>query len=206
MRGDDGKIIMPGSFIGAAERYNLIGDIDRVVSAKAIAFQAENAAQGRDLSISINLSGKDLENEEFLSFLRQQIDETGANAGNLTFEITETEAVRDLDKAKNFIQSLKSLGCKFALDDFGVGFTSFLYLKEMQVDFIKIDGCFISKLDKNHNDQVFVKAIVDVATGMGIKTVAEFVETEETLVLLKQLGVSYGQGYLIGKPSPELVD
>jgi len=206
MRGNDGKIVMPGSFIGAAERYNLISDIDRVVSAKAIAFQAENSAQGRDLAISINLSGKDLENEEFLSFLRQQIDETGANAGYLTFEITETEAVRDLDKAKNFIQSLKSLGCKFALDDFGVGFTSFLYLKEMQVDYIKIDGCFISKLDQNHNDQVFVKAIVDVATGMGIKTVAEFVENEETLALLKQLGVSYGQGYLIGKPSPDLVD
>lgn len=205
MRNDEGQIIMPGSFIGAAERYNLIGDIDRVVSKKAIAFQAQNASEGRNLNISINLSGKDLESEELLMTLRQHIDEAGAKAGNLTFEITETEAVRDLDKAKNFIESLKSLGCKFALDDFGVGFTSFLYLKEMRVDYIKIDGCFIKKLEENQSDQVFVKAIVDVASGMGIKTIAEFVETEAALGLLRKLGVDYAQGYLIGKPSPELV-
>jgi diguanylate cyclase (GGDEF)-like protein/PAS domain S-box-containing protein len=205
MRNQDGTIVMPGSFIGIAERYNMINEIDKVVSEKAIRFQATNSAAGRSLSFSINLSGKDLENEQFLSFLRQAIDSSGANPENIIFEITETEAVRDLEKAKDFIKSLKQLGCKFSLDDFGVGFTSFLYLKEMQVDYIKIDGCFIKKLNENSKDQLFVKAIVDVASGLGIKTVAEFVENKETLELLRSMGVNYAQGYLIGKPSAKLL-
>lgn len=206
MRNTDGTVIMPGSFIGIAERYNLINEIDKTVCEKAIEFQAQNSRNGRNLSVSINLSGKDLENERFLTFLRETIESIGANPQNIIFEITETEAVHDLDKAKDFIHSLKELGCKFSLDDFGVGFTSFLYLKEMQVDYIKIDGCFIKKLNENEKDQLFVKAIVDVASGLGIKTVAEFVENEETLELLRSMGVNYAQGYLIGKPSSSLIE
>ena len=204
MRDKDGAIVMPGNFIGVAERYNLISDIDMTICAKAIRVQAQNQAQGRELSFSVNLSGKDLENHTFMSGLQEMVRSSDANAENIIFEITETEAVNDLEKAKAFIHSLKSMGCKFSLDDFGVGFTSFLYLKEMQVDYLKIDGCFIKKLHENSNDQVFVKAIVDVASGLGIKTVAEFVEEEETLKLLRDLGVDYAQGYLIGKPGPDL--
>ena len=205
MRDKDGSIVMPGNFIGIAERYNLISDIDTAICAKAFSVQTQNQAEGRDLSFSINLSGRDLENHAFMSSLQELVRDSGVNAGNIIFEITETEAVRDLEKAKAFIQSFKSMGCKFSLDDFGVGFTSFLYLKEMQVDYLKIDGYFIKKLHENPNDQVFVKAIVDVASGLGISTVAEFVEEEETLKLLKDLGVDYAQGYLVGKPAPNLV-
>ena len=204
MRDKDGSIVMPGNFIGVAERYNLISDIDMTICAKAIHAQALSQAQGRALSFSVNLSGKDLENHTFMSNLQQMLQHCDANPESIIFEITETEAVNDLEKAKAFIHSLKSMGCKFSLDDFGVGFTSFLYLKEMQVDYLKIDGCFIKKLHENSNDQVFVKAIVDVASGLGIKTVAEFVEEDETLRLLRSLGVDYAQGYLIGKPGPDL--
>jgi diguanylate cyclase (GGDEF)-like protein/PAS domain S-box-containing protein len=147
-------------------------------------------------------SGKDLGDEEFLSFLKSKISATGADPERLVFEITETAAVHDLGRAIKFIKDLKSLGCHFALDDFGVGFSSFVYLKEMNVDYIKIEGSFIRKLHSNPNDRLFVKAMTDVAKGMEIKTIAEFVETEEPLKLLKEYGVDYAQGYHIGKPMP----
>ena len=140
-----------------------------------------------------------------MSFLQSKIEETGADANHLAFEITETAAVQDLGKAVKFISTLKSMGCKFSLDDFGVGFTSFVYLREMQVDNIKIDGSFVKKLHENPDDQFIVKAIVGVAKGMGIETVAEFVEKEETLKLLREFGVDYAQGYFIGKPGSELL-
>lgn len=205
MRETDGKILFPGEFIDTAERFGLIGAIDRVITEKTMRLQAEMSRQGREISIAMNLSGKNLGDEELLSFLQSKISETGADPSHLIFEITETAAVHDLGKAIRFITALKSLGCRFSLDDFGVGFTSFVYLKEMKVDYIKIDGSFIKNLHENPNDQLFVKAIIDVATGMGIKTVAEFVEKEETLSLLKEYGVDYAQGYLIGKPAPELL-
>jgi EAL domain-containing protein (putative c-di-GMP-specific phosphodiesterase class I) len=150
----------------------------------------------------MNLSGKVLGDEELLYFLKSRISLTGADPDRLVFEITETAAVHDLGRAIGFIKDLKSLGCCFALDDFGVGFTSFVYLKEMNVDYIKIDGSFIKRLLGDRNDRLFVKAMTDVAKGMGIKTVAEMAECEETLRLLKELGVDYAQGYLISKPMP----
>ncbi len=206
MRDEEGKIVMPGAFIEVAERYKLIGSIDRVMTEKVMHFQAEIKQKGRDLSFGMNISGKDLGNEEFLSSLMESIDRSGADPNRLVFEITETAAVKDLDTAKKFIKALKAMGCKFSLDDFGVGFTSFLYLREMEIDYIKIDGYFIKKLDESPNDQLFVRAITDVARGLGIETVAEFVETEETLAILRELGVDYAQGYLIGKPGPEILD
>ena len=117
--------------------------------------------------------------------------------------LTEVEAIHDLRHAVQFITELKSIGCQFSLDDFGVGFTSFVYLKEMLVDFIKIDGSFIRNLCNSKDDQVVVKSIIDVAKGMGVKTVAEFVEAQESLDLLKEWGRDYAQGYLIGKPEPD---
>ena len=140
-----------------------------------------------------------MDDKEFLQFLKSAIIETGADPKHLIFEITETAAIRDLDRAIKFIRELKAIGCSFALDDFGVGFTSFKYLREMEVDYIKIDGSFIRTLHETTNDHIFVKAIADVARGMGIKTIAEFVENNEIIKILKEYGVDYGQGYFIGK-------
>lgn len=206
MKNEDGTIIHPIDFLEAAERYKLIASIDRVMCEKAMRFQATHRMARPNLSISINLSGKELEDEDFLSFLKNTIEVTGANPGKIVFEITETEAVRDLEKAKEFIQALSLMGCKFSLDDFGVGFTSFLYLSEMEVDYIKIDGYFINNLIKSPNNQIFVKAIKDVAKGMGIKTIAEFVDNEATANILKEIGIDYIQGHLIGRASPNLLN
>lgn len=205
MHAEDGSIILPGKFIEVSERFGLIGAIDKVITEKVMKFQAELYRQGRDLNFGMNLSGKDLGNEEFIMFLQSKISETGADPKHLIFEITETAAIQNLDMAIKSIRRLKSMGCNLSLDDFGVGFTSFVYLKEMQVDYIKIDGSFIRELNKNLSDQIFVKAIKDVAKGLGIKTVAEFVENQETLKLLREYGVDYAQGYFIGKPSPNIL-
>ena len=205
MQGEGGKIVFPNEFIDTAERFGMIGAIDRIITKRTMRLQAETGRSGRHYSFAMNLSGKNLGDEELLSFLQSMIEETGADPNNLIFEITETAAVQDLDKAVKFIAALKNMGCKFSLDDFGVGFTSFVYLREMNVDYIKIDGSFVKRLNENPDDQFIVKAIVGVAKGMGIKTVAEFVEKKETLDLLRVFGVDYAQGYFIGKPGPELL-
>jgi EAL domain-containing protein (putative c-di-GMP-specific phosphodiesterase class I) len=203
---EEGAILLPGAFLDVAERFGVIGEIDRVVIEKTMRVQVEMSRikKGITFTFSINLSGRDLGDEKVLSFIKTKITETGADPNYLIFEITETSAVHDLKAAIKFIDALKEIGCHFALDDFGVGFTSFVYLKEMKVDYIKIDGSFIRRLHENPNDQLFVRAITDVSKGMGIKTVAEFVETEETLKLLREYDVDYAQGYLIGKPAPEV--
>lgn len=199
----DGTVIAPGGFIETAERFGLIGAIDRVVARKTMQRQAELARAGRQVSFSMNLSGKDLDDERLLASLSDLILDTGADPGSLIFEITETAAVRDLERAVRWIKALKDLGCRFSLDDFGVGFSSFAYLKHLPVDYVKIDGSFIRRLDVDAYDRVFVKAIASVAGSMGIRTVAEFVENAAILENLLQLGVDYAQGYLIGRPAPE---
>ncbi|MEE9543284.1 MAG: EAL domain-containing protein [Thermodesulfobacteriota bacterium] len=205
MRDETGKIFLPGSFIATAEAFGLIGAIDRTIMEKTMRFQAQLMKEGKTLSFAMNLSGKDLGDESLIGYIKDKIEETGADPEKLLFEITETEAIHELKRATNFIKALKAIGCKFSLDDFGVGFTSFVYLKDMPVDYIKIDGYFIQNLDKNSDDQLFVKAIVDVANGLGIKTVAEFVQNTETLKILDEFGVDYAQGYFIGKPSADIL-
>ena len=202
--GEDGKIILPGSFIDIAERFCIVGLIDRMIIEKTMRKQSEMMKKGVLLSFAMNLSGKDLGDTDLLDFIKVKITETNADPRSLVFEITETAAIGDLEKATRFVRALKELGCHFSLDDFGVGFTSFTYLKELQVDFIKIDGSFIKKLHESHEDQVFVKAITDLAKGLRIKSVAEFVENEKSLAILKSFGVDFAQGYFIGKPSPNL--
>ncbi|MBI2413803.1 MAG: EAL domain-containing protein [Deltaproteobacteria bacterium] len=202
LKSEDGSIMLPGAFIDIAERFGLIGSIDRMIIEKSMLMQSRLRKDGKHISFGMNLSGKDLGDDDLLSFLKTKMVETGADPDKLVFEITETAAIGDLDRAIKFIKALKTIGCHFALDDFGVGFTSFTYLREMQVDYIKIDGSFIRKLNVSPNDQVFVKAITDVAKGLKIKSIAEFVENKETLELLKTFGVDFAQGYLIGKPAP----
>ena len=204
MREPDGKTILPELFISIAERFGFISAIDYTIIEKTMRFQSKPNQTGRTLSFSINLSGRELGDAKLLEFLKSKLTETGANPEQLIFEITETAAIHDIDMAIKFVETLKSIGCGFSLDDFGVGFTSFQYLKELSVDYIKIDGSFIRKLHASKFDCLFVKAIVDVAKGMEIKTIAEFVENEETIPILKEYGVDYAQGYFIGRPSPSI--
>jgi len=142
--------------------------------------------------------------EALPEYIRALTHETGVQPSHIVFEITETAAVRDFSKARRMVQDLKADGYRFALDDFGVGFASFSYLKELPVDYVKIDGSFIRRLDENDFDRVVVEAIVKVARFSGVGTVAEFVETISTLRLLRTLGVDMAQGYAVGRPGPSL--
>ncbi|MDH4101319.1 MAG: EAL domain-containing protein, partial [Nitrospirota bacterium] len=201
---EEGRVIYPNGFISTAEQMGLIANIDLFIMREAMKLQAKEKLEGRDISFGINISGKNLGNEELLDKVRNNISETGANPDRLVFEITETEAIRNMDNAIIFLNSLKDMGCRLALDDFGVGFTAFSYIKNMHVDYLKIDGSFIKNLHKNTDDQHIVRSIVAMAKGLGVRTVAEFVEDGEVLELLREYGVDYAQGYFIGRPSPEL--
>lgn len=204
MRGMDGNIILPGPFIDIAERFGLMETIVKIIIEKAMRLHADVNKQGGHLTFCINISGKELTNEGFFHFLQSTIYKTGIDPEFLVFEITETASIGDIGMAIKILRLLKSIGCHISLDDFGVGYTSFLYLKEMHVDYLKIAGPFIGNLAHNLNDQLFVKSIVSVAKGLNIKTVAEFVEKGETIKILKEIGVDYAQGYHIGMPSPTL--
>ena len=205
MRDVNGNIVLPGAFIPAAEQLGLIGDIDKVIAQKTILRQKELHHTGSQFSFSMNISGKNFGDAQILSFLQETIKTSAADPRGIIFEITETAAINDLKAATHFISVLKNMGCKFSLDDFGVGFTSFIYLRELNVDFIKIDGMFVRNLKNDREDQSIVKAIAMIAKEMNIRTIAEFVEDKKTLLMLKQFDIDYAQGYLIGKPSSQLI-
>jgi len=204
MRTEDGRILLPGEFMNTAERFGLVAHIDRIAAAKAIMLQSEMVRLGKDLYFSSNISGRNLDDEELFCFIRDEIRSAGIDPQHIIFEITETAAIRDFKRALHFVGQLKSIGCLFSLDDFGVGFTSFLYLRELPVDYLKIDGSFIRRLHEDAVNQVLVKAIVDIANVIGVKTIAECVELQETLPVLQRLGVHYAQGFLIGPPAMHL--
>lgn len=204
MKTDTDEMIPPGAFIPAAERYNLMPMVDRWVVTKAFSFLAELVAgQGAEISpLNINLSGASLVQEDFLGFVLAELERFQIPANLICFEITETAAIANLDDAVEFISTLKKVGCRFALDDFGSGLSSFGYLKHLPVDYLKIDGAFINDLEDNHIHRAMVDAINRLGHVMGIKTVAEFVETAETLEVLREIGVDYAQGYYISEPYP----
>lgn len=200
MVGDGGEVIPPGSFLGVAERFGLVHQIDRWVVRRAIGIIADHRRAGQDLCLAVNLSGKAFADRELPNLIRRQLEENAIDPTRLVLEITETAAVADINQARQFVDLLRGLGCRFALDDFGVGFSSFYNLKHLPVDYLKIDGSFIRDLPRDAVDEHVVKAMVEVARGMGKQTVAEFVEDEETLRLLREYGVDYAQGYHIGRP------
>ncbi|OUR65456.1 GGDEF domain-containing protein [Methylophaga sp. 42_25_T18] len=200
-----GEIRMPGKFIQIAEEAGLIHSIDHYVLRHAMMKMASLQKQGTDVTFAINLSGSVVDDPVVLPLIKQLIKKHGVKPENLIFEVTETSAVSNMQQAKKLMDAIKVLGCRFSLDDFGVGFSSFNYMRELPVDIIKIDGIFIKDLDKNADDQLFVKALIDVAKGLGRKTVAEFVENKEILSLLKKYGVDYAQGYYIGRPENEIL-
>ncbi len=200
MRNDDGSITMPGEFMEVAEKSGLIRLVDRYVVRAVIDRLLALLSAGRNYKIAVNLSGVSINDDSLLDFLREELQRSSDLPTHLIFEITETAAVSDFSSARNFMQAVRELGCVFSLDDFGVGFSSFNYVKHLPVDYIKIDGSFIRALADSPDDQVFVRALTEVARGFGKKTVAEFVENERILVLLRMIGVDYAQGYFIGKP------
>jgi diguanylate cyclase (GGDEF)-like protein len=205
MKGEDNLTITPNQFIPAAERMGLIHCIDLWVVETAIDFLAGLPAEMGKLSLAINLSSAAFKDAALLPTIRDKLELTWVNAGRLTFEITETAAIENFEKTRDMINKIRALGCKFALDDFGAGFCSFNYLKSFPVDYIKIDGQFIQNLINDETDQVLVKSMVEIATQLGKKTIAEFVESPQTICKLKEIGIDFVQGYILGRPEVNLL-
>jgi diguanylate cyclase (GGDEF)-like protein/PAS domain S-box-containing protein len=203
LKNEAGEIILPGDFLPTAEHYNLITSIDRRVIEMAFALLAENPVFNRQIEfISINLSGQSIADSEFLEFLITQFSISQIDGNKICFEITETAAISNLSMAIKFMETLKELGCHFALDDFGSGLSSFAYLKNLPVDYLKIDGIFVKDLVDNAIDYAMVKSINEIGQVMGMQTIAEYVENDEIKNKLRLLGVNYVQGFGIGKPQP----
>ena len=201
--GEEGEITLPTSFIPSAERYHLMPNIDRWVIKNTFAAYRrllDVSLEKCDYIFSINLSGTSLGDKSFLGYIREQFAIYAIPPEAICFEITETAAIVNLKHTINLITALKKLGCKFALDDFGSGMSSFMYLKNFEVDYLKIDGSFVKEMHINKIDHAMVRSIHSVAEAMNIQTVAEFVESEEILIELKKIGVHYGQGLGLGKP------
>lgn len=203
MLDEKGEIIPPGAFLPAAERYKLIEKLDAWVVSHTCAFLAKHLTFSDQIDfVSINLSGHSLTNEKFLDAILEIFDATGISPNKVCFEITETAAVSNMNSAIKFVKSLREVGCKFALDDFGSGISSFGYLKNLPVDYLKIDGMFVKDIVEDQIDYAMVKSINEIGQVMGMQTIAEFVENDEIKMKLKALGVNYGQGYGLGEPVP----
>lgn len=202
LRGKDGKLIPPGMFIDVAESTGLIRRIDRWVIDTVVAFVA---GQAPEIKVALNLSSRSFDDDVAYETMQAALLRHNLSGDRLLLEITETAALANLSSAIRIMGKLRGLGCAFGLDDFGVGYSSFQYLKELPFDFVKIDGSFVKGLTLRPDDVVFVKALNDAVKGYGKATIAEFVEDQATLNVLREIGVDYAQGYLIGRPSPELL-
>lgn len=200
---EDGTLLSPGAFIPAAERFGLMPALDRWVVRHALDIigRRKGAASG---TYSINLSGLTLKDETFLPFLREALRRSRVPAEVLCFEITETSAIENLDEAIAFMNAMRAMGCRFALDDFGVGMSSLTYLKRLPVDYVKIDGSFVRDMLADKADWMTVEMINQISHLAGRKTIAEFVENTEILAALRTIGVDYAQGFSIGRPEPFL--
>ena len=207
----DGKIMLPTTFIPSAERYHLMPNIDRWVIKNTLAAYRRLlniSFEKCDYVFSINLSGTSLGDKSLLGYIREQFAIYAIPPKSICFEITETAAVVNLKNTIQLFNSLRKLGCSFALDDFGSGMSSFMYLKNFEVDYLKIDGSFVKDMHINKIDHAMVRSIHSVAEAMNIETVAEFVENDAILKELKLIGVHYGQGLHLGAPMPmkQLID
>lgn len=202
LRGDEGELVMPEEFIPAAERYNLVSSIDRWVVRRAVqALQQHVSGDEPPFLFALNLSGTSLSDRSFLDFVLSLVEEPRIARG-LCFEITETAVITSMTQAVSFMDELRKRGCRFALDDFGSGLSSFHYLKTLPVDFLKIDGQFIGSVTTDVVDRSMVEAISRVGRALGIATIAEKVESAAVFAELKRLGVQFAQGYFVAKPAP----
>ena len=204
LRDEHGNIILPASFIPAAERFGLMPDIDRIVVRQTFETLWNMRSLGdRSIDVcAVNLSGATLCDDNFLDFIRRQFVSYDIPPAMICFEITETSAISNLQQATRFISELKGLGCHFSLDDFGAGMSSFAYLKHLQVDYLKIDGSFVKDMVDDSVDRAMVEMINHIGHVTGKKTIAEFVSAPEILAELQRIGVDYAQGYFIGEPAP----
>ncbi|HEY2283070.1 MAG TPA: EAL domain-containing protein [Solirubrobacteraceae bacterium] len=194
-----GSLVAPGRFLPAAERYGLVRDIDRLVLARVATLLGSRTQGPR---VAINLSALSVTDPAMLNHVERCLCEHGADPGRLVIEITETAAISDMDRARTFCRGLAALGCEVALDDFGAGYGSFHYLTQLPFDYLKIDGSFVRELTGSRNDQLVVQALVGLARGMGVRTIAEYVTDRPTLTLLRRYGVDYAQGFELGRPHP----
>ena len=201
---ENNKLIGPGAFIPSAERYNLMPMIDRWVVENSLKLLSDNLETVIHVMerCCINLSGQSLSDERFVKFLIEQVHDAGVPPELLCFEITETAVIANLNTATSLISSLRDMGCRFALDDFGVGLSSFGYLRNLSVDYLKVDGSFVQNMVNNKVDYEMVRAINQIGHTMNIMTIAEFVEDEATLQAVRELGVDYAQGYVIARAVP----
>ena len=202
MIGEDGELIPPGTFLHVAERAGLIGEIDRWGVRRAVRLLAERQRRGDPIQLSVNLSARSISDGDLTTTIRRELAASGVDPRGLIFEVTETAAIVNVDRARHFAQALHELGCEFALDDFGAGFASFYYLKHLTFDYLKIDGEFIQDLAGSRTNQLVVQALVGIASGLGKKTIAEFVTDEETVSMLRGYGVDFAQGFHTGRPGP----
>ncbi|MGO9443449.1 MAG: EAL domain-containing protein, partial [Thiobacillaceae bacterium] len=197
-----GKLVLPSTFLPAAERYDLMPTLDRWIIRTALAQLGPMLRANPDRLCAINLSGQSLGDEQMVAFILEEIASQRIPPASLCFEITETSAISHLKNARDLAHRLKKAGCSLALDDFGSGLSSFSYLKELPVDFLKIDGAFIRNIAQDPTDRAIVSSIVQVARAMGKETIAEYVENESSLYWVRTLDVDYAQGYCIGRPKP----
>lgn len=201
IKNEKGQIVPPDEFIPAAEHLNRMVEIDRWMITHVFDWIESNPTKMETIGgFSINLSGQSLNSEELLEFLKKQLSQRRLSPDQITFEITETFAVSSISLANKFISQIKRYGCKFSLDDFGSGFSSYAYLKNLEVDYLKIDGMFVKDIATNATDYSMVKSMNEIGHSLGMKTIAEYVENNDILDQLKELGVDYAQGYGIEKP------
>jgi EAL domain-containing protein (putative c-di-GMP-specific phosphodiesterase class I) len=202
MMGPDGRLILPQAFLGPARRAGLAHAIDRWVVSKAISLLHETAMAGQDVSLEVNLSPEAVHDPDLPGMVEQELAGTPIDPSRLVLEVTGGTAADHLEATRALAKRLRALGCRFALDDFRSTFGSFRLLKDLPLDYLKLDGELVGSLAESKTSQLIVKALVEVASGTGTKTVAVFVSDEDTLGLLRQQGVDYAQGYRVGRPKP----
>jgi EAL domain-containing protein (putative c-di-GMP-specific phosphodiesterase class I) len=199
MPGDGDELILPGAFLYTAGRFGLVRELDRWVVTNAIDLLTET---GGALRLGMNLSGDSLTDPELPGFVERELERASVDPADLIFEITETAAIANVPQACMFMERLVELGCSFALDDFGAGYGSYYYLKHLPLEYLKIHGEFVHGLPASATDQVLVRSVVEIARGLGMKTVAEYVGDEDTVQVLRALGVDFAQGFHTGRPRP----
>jgi diguanylate cyclase (GGDEF)-like protein len=200
MTGEDGELLPASSFIEVAERSGMVQELDRWVVARALELIGERERAGAPVSLHMNISGASMSDLSVLEFIERRLDEGEADPSRCTFEITQSAPIDDYDTAAGFADRLTEFGCEVAIDDYGSGFSPFAYLKKVPFDVIKIDGTFVKDMPRNDADQLTVKAIVQIARGLGKTTIAEYVQDDATTEMLREFGVDMAQGYHLGRP------